>query len=332
MKRSLTLAAGVAAFILPAITPLAAVAQDGDGGRERARAERRAERQATPRAERPRAERPAQAAPSGGEQRQQPRVARPERTPEQRQQRRENRQERRESRPEQRQERQEQRQERRENRQERRADRPAVPQTPLDQRWRQGRREDRQEWRSDRRDDRQEWRQERREDRQENRPDNRNDRQEWRQDRRDDRQEWRQDRRQDGREWRSERREDRRDYREFRQRFDRDQWRRDWNRRHSHGWWRNDHRWRGYSGVRIGFYFAPSYGYYSVPSSYYGRRWSEGQYLPSIFWRYRLDDWRTYGLGYPPEGTRWVLVDNQIYLIDEYDGYIIDVIYDAWRW
>ena len=62
------------------------------------------------------------------------------------------------------------------------------------------------------------------------------------------------------------------------------------------------------------------------------QRWSVGDYLPSIFWRYQLNDWRTYGLGYPPEGTRWVLVDNQIYLIDEYDGYIIDVIYDAWRW
>ncbi|NJC42501.1 Ni/Co efflux regulator RcnB [Brevundimonas alba] len=84
--------------------------------------------------------------------------------------------------------------------------------------------------------------------------------------------------------------------------------------------------------MRIGFYFAPSYGYYSVPRDYWGQRWRVGEYLPSIFWRYSLDDWRTYGLGYPPEGTRWVLVDNHIYLIDEYDGYIIDVIYDAWSW
>ena len=84
--------------------------------------------------------------------------------------------------------------------------------------------------------------------------------------------------------------------------------------------------------MRIGFYFAPGYGYYSVPRNYWGQRYHVGQYLPSIFWRYQLDDWRTYGLGYPPEGTRWVLVDNHIYLIDEYDGYIIDVIYDAWSW
>ncbi|KRA19415.1 hypothetical protein ASD59_12735 [Brevundimonas sp. Root608] len=84
--------------------------------------------------------------------------------------------------------------------------------------------------------------------------------------------------------------------------------------------------------MRIGFYFAPGYGYYQVPRNYWGQRYYEGQYLPSIFWRYQLNDWRTYGLGYPPEGTRWVLVDNHIYLIDAYDGYIIDVVYDAWRW
>ena len=94
----------------------------------------------------------------------------------------------------------------------------------------------------------------------------------------------------------------------------------------------NDRFFRGWSGVRIGFYFAPGYGYYQVPRNYWGQRYHVGDYLPSIFWRYRLDDWRTYGLGYPPEGTRWVSVDNTIYLIDEYDGYIIDVIYDAWSW
>jgi len=84
--------------------------------------------------------------------------------------------------------------------------------------------------------------------------------------------------------------------------------------------------------VRIGFYFAPGYGYYSVPRSYWNRQYYVGQYLPDIFWRYQVNDWRTYGLGYPPPGTRWVYVDNAIYLIDDYDGYIIEVVRDAWRW
>lgn len=123
-----------------------------------------------------------------------------------------------------------------------------------------------------------------------------------------------------------------RDYRDFYNRWNRDQWRRDWDRRHHSDWWRHDHRFRGWSGVRLGFYFAPGYGYYSVPRSYWNRQWYEGQYLPDVFWRYQVNDWRTYGLGYPPPGTRWVYVDNSIYLIDDYDGYIIEVIRDAWRW
>ncbi|MFA4949250.1 RcnB family protein [Brevundimonas sp.] len=69
-----------------------------------------------------------------------------------------------------------------------------------------------------------------------------------------------------------------------------------------------------------------------MPRSYYNRDYRVGEYLPTTFWRYQLNDWRTYGLGYPPEGTRWVLVDNNIYLIDQYDGYIIEVIRDAWSW
>ena len=123
-----------------------------------------------------------------------------------------------------------------------------------------------------------------------------------------------------------------RDYREFHNRWNRDQWRRDWDRRHRSDWWRNDSRFRGWSGVRIGFYFAPGYGYYSVPRSYWNRQYYVGQYLPDVFWRYQVNDWRTYGLGYPPPGTRWVYVDNSIYLIDDYDGYIIEVVRDAWRW
>ncbi len=120
--------------------------------------------------------------------------------------------------------------------------------------------------------------------------------------------------------------------REFRQRFDADRWRRDFYRDRRTDWWRNDNRFSSYDGFRAGFYFAPGWGYYSVPRSYWGRNWSVGQYLPQAFWRYQLQDWRTYGLGYPPPGTRWVSVDNGLYLIDEYDGYIIDVVRDAWRW
>ncbi|PZO05111.1 MAG: hypothetical protein DCF28_04395 [Alphaproteobacteria bacterium] len=149
---------------------------------------------------------------------------------------------------------------------------------------------------------------------------------------RENRQDYRQDRREDRRGDRYERRQDRREYREFRNRFNRDQWRQRWNADRRADWWRSDRRFRNYGGVRFGFYFAPNYGYYSVPRQFYGQLWNEGDFLPSIFWRYSINDYRTYGLGYPPEGTRWVVVDNDIYLIDQYDGYIIEVIHNAWRW
>ncbi|WP_396593633.1 RcnB family protein [Brevundimonas sp. R86498] len=142
---------------------------------------------------------------------------------------------------------------------------------------------------------------------------------------------WDRDRNNGGRNWSNDR-QGRRDYDGFRNRWNQNDWRRDWNRSRSHDWWRNDRGFRGYTGFRSGFYFAPNYGYYAVPRAYFGQRWYPGSYLPSIFWRYSLNDYRTYGLGYPPPGTQWVAVDTTIYLIDSRDGYIIEVIHDAWRW
>lgn len=202
-----------------------------------------------------------------------------------------------------------------------------------------GRRDDRSDYRRDRRGDRRQdgsdwwdnpsdYRQDRRGDRRQDGSDWWDNRSDYRQDRREDRRDDRSDRWDERRDYR----QDRREYREFRQRFNSEQWRRNWHRNNRDDWWRTDRRFRGYSGLRIGFYFAPGYGYYQVPRNYWGQRYHVGQHLPSIFWRYQLNEWRTYGLGYPPPGTQWVLVDNHIYLIDHYDGYIIDVIFDAWRW
>ncbi len=142
---------------------------------------------------------------------------------------------------------------------------------------------------------------------------------------------WYRDRGNQGRHWQNDR-NGRRDYNGWGNRWNQNDWRRDWNRGRSNDWWRQDRGFRGYTGFRSGFYFAPNYGYYSVPRQYFGQRYYQGGYLPSIFWRYSLSDYRTYGLGFPPPGTQWVAVDNTIYLIDSYDGYIIEVIRDAWRW
>ncbi len=125
----------------------------------------------------------------------------------------------------------------------------------------------------------------------------------------------------------------RREYRrQLERQWNRDVWLRDWRYRHGYDWWRRNDWFGAYSGYRVGFYYAPGYGYWQVPNAYYNRTWREGEFLPEAFWRYRLNDYRSYGLPLPPEGTRWVHVDNHLYLIDEYDGYIVDVIRDAWRW
>lgn len=82
----------------------------------------------------------------------------------------------------------------------------------------------------------------------------------------------------------------------------------------------------------MNFYFAPGYGYYSVPSQYYRREYRVGDYLPNVFWRYVVHDWSWYGLPAPPYGCAWVYVDNNILLIDLYDGYVIDAASRVWIW
>lgn len=332
MKRSLLMFAAAASFLVPAAAPMAVLAQDRpqarqDGPRrmERSQPQRQhhdADR-ARPQGQRPE-RRPDAQRPQRPEQRpDNPRPQRPEQRPDWNRpdrpgaQRPEHRPENRPDRPQ-------------------RPDRPDGPQRPDQPRPDRPNRPERPERpnRPERPDghrpDRPGW----------NRPDNnhRPDRPDWNRPNRPDshRPDWNRPGRPDAH---RPNRPDRpghwnrdRDYREFHNRWNRDQWRRDWDRRNRSDWWRYDTRFRSWSGTRIGFYFAPGYGYYSVPRTYWNRQYSVGQYLPDVFWRYQVNDWRTYGLGYPPPGTRWVYVDNAIYLIDEYDGYIIEIVRDAWRW
>jgi Ni/Co efflux regulator RcnB len=127
--------------------------------------------------------------------------------------------------------------------------------------------------------------------------------------------------------------------------YDRDRDRRHndgWNRDRDRGGWsgshhggrrfdyRNDNRWRSYTGVRLGFYFFPGRGYYRVPDSYYNYRWARGEVLPSYFYSYRIYDWDYYGLPSPPYGCGWFFVGQDAVLIDLRSGEILDIIYDVW--
>lgn len=159
------------------------------------------------------------------------------------------------------------------------------------------------------REDRREWRQDRREDRRENRRERREDRREWRQERREDRRDFRRDRREDRRDWRHERRHDRWD------RNDRD-------------WWRGRSDFRGYTGARRGYWYAPGYGYHRVEPRYSSYGWRRGHVLPPAYRGYYVRDPYYYGLRPAPRGYRWVHADNDLVLVALATGVIADVVLD----
>jgi len=122
------------------------------------------------------------------------------------------------------------------------------------------------------------------------------------------------------REYRVDRRDDRRDYRQDR-RADRR-----WDRQ-----WRNDNRYNWYSYrnsyrdlYRAGRYYNP-YGY-----DYGYRRFSIGIQIGAPYYssRYRISNPWQYRLPDPGYGYVWVRYYNDVLLIDQYSGEVVDVIYD----
>ena len=95
-------------------------------------------------------------------------------------------------------------------------------------------------------------------------------------------------------------------------------------------WWRGNVSFRGYTGPRMNSFYAPGFGYYSVPQEYWGRSWNTGAYLPLFFLRYVVNDYQAYGLPPPPYGCSWVWVNTSVVLVDMSDGYILDEIDNVW--
>ncbi len=99
--------------------------------------------------------------------------------------------------------------------------------------------------------------------------------------------------------------------------LDRNRSRRDWSgwrRDHSH--FRPSHRWH-----------APTY---HRPSGWYYRRWSFGDFLPSLFWssQYWISNYGMYDLPPPPPDAVWVRYGDDAVLIDRFTGEVIDIEYD----
>ncbi|MFI4974537.1 MAG: RcnB family protein [Caulobacterales bacterium] len=95
-------------------------------------------------------------------------------------------------------------------------------------------------------------------------------------------------------------------------------------------WWRGHSGFRLYVGARLGFFFIPELGYIAVPHQYEQHYWRAGDTLPSWFWRYKVRDYWNYGLPQPPDGCAWVWVDNDVALVEMSDGYIVDIVHNAW--
>jgi Ni/Co efflux regulator RcnB len=93
--------------------------------------------------------------------------------------------------------------------------------------------------------------------------------------------------------------------------------------------WRSDNRFRNYERN----YSAQRhyrFGRYERPRGWYARRWTFGEFLPSLFWsqNYWISDYSDFGLPYPPPGCTWVRYGDDALLIDRYTGEIIQVVYN----
>jgi Ni/Co efflux regulator RcnB len=110
----------------------------------------------------------------------------------------------------------------------------------------------------------------------------------------------------------------------------RGQRRRDRWERNNRDWWRGRSEFRGYSGRRNGYYFAPGYGYYRSDPRYFNHRWNRGAYLPRSYRNYYVQDPYFYGVRDAPYGYRWVYVDNDLVLVSIATGLILDVLLDVY--
>lgn len=104
----------------------------------------------------------------------------------------------------------------------------------------------------------------------------------------------------------------------------------DWSRNWDRNSWRGDRRydWRNwrYSNRNL-FRLSP---YYSPYRNYGYSRFSIGFFLEPLFYsqRYWISDPYQYRLPYAPPGTQWVRYYNDVLLVDTWSGEVIDVIYD----
>ena len=110
--------------------------------------------------------------------------------------------------------------------------------------------------------------------------------------------------------------------------------RRDFGRNDNRGF-RNDNRFgnRNWSQYHRAFSAPQRFhfrgGIYQRPAGWYYRRWTYGDFLPSLFWgsSYWISDFAYYDLMPPPPDAVWVRDGDDALLIDRYTGEVIQVEY-----
>jgi Ni/Co efflux regulator RcnB len=87
---------------------------------------------------------------------------------------------------------------------------------------------------------------------------------------------------------------------------------------------RGDRDRRGFTG----FDYRQTYAYRGYDRGYNNRsfRWGVGAFLPRTYWNSYFDSY-AYGLGAAPYGYRWVVVDGEALLIDNYTGAVVQALW-----
>ncbi len=90
-------------------------------------------------------------------------------------------------------------------------------------------------------------------------------------------------------------------------------------------WWRSRPEFRGYAGVRAGFWFRPGVGYVRVDPRWYGYRWRVGGYVPAQFRTFYVQGPYQFGLPPAPFGYVYVYLGPNIALMAQGTGLIVQV-------
>ncbi|HEY3811984.1 MAG TPA: RcnB family protein [Caulobacteraceae bacterium] len=92
-------------------------------------------------------------------------------------------------------------------------------------------------------------------------------------------------------------------------------------------WWKGRSGFKDYDGHHHHHHrFIPDIGYVDESTDCRFDTIEVGVLAPPCATAYGLTDWSSYGLPRPPAGCKWVWLDGSIALVQESDGYVIQIL------